>query len=37
MLPEGAVRQKMKMDGILDADIDAYFGAGSSGSAPDDR
>ena len=37
MLPEGAVRQKMKMDGIPDADIDAYFGAGSNVSAPSNR
>ena len=37
MLPEGAVRQKMKMDGIPDADIDAYFGAGSNVSAASNR
>jgi exonuclease VII large subunit len=35
MLPEGAVRQKMKMDGISERDIDAYFGATiNSATAP---
>ena len=32
MLPEGAVRQKMEVDGISQADIDAYFGGGAGGS-----
>jgi hypothetical protein len=33
MLPEGAVKQKMQMNGIGDADIAEFFGEGKKGGA----
>jgi hypothetical protein len=34
MLPEGAVRQKMKMDNFTDVEIDAFFDGSYATAAP---